>query len=122
VDLVKLAFAETLLPMTEKAPKTGSGALSPDFVTYRSARRLSNQILENYRRKRSRTLWCGHFSSSSLLKQLGDFGVELHLDTFFPRKYPKTHPFADQTAKMSSALRVAAARTTIPVRSVPVTC
>ena len=52
----------------------------------------SNQILEHYQSNVHVFLWCGHFSSSfnggptfssTLLKQLGDFGVELYLDTFF---------------------------------------
>src|SRR6266699_1492325 len=48
--------------------------------------------LRDYQRRHRVFLWCGHFSSSfregptlspQILKDLGDFGVELILDTFF---------------------------------------
>lgn len=48
--------------------------------------------LHQYQQELAVFLWCGHFSSSfnggptfspSLLRQLGDFGVELRLDTYF---------------------------------------
>jgi hypothetical protein len=51
-----------------------------------------NEIVRHYQSSFHVFLWCGHFSSSfaggptfspSLLKQLGDFGVELVLDTHF---------------------------------------
>jgi hypothetical protein len=51
-----------------------------------------SRFLRHYQRRFEVLLWCGHFSSSfdggptfspSLLKRLGDFGVELFLDTYF---------------------------------------
>lgn len=49
------------------------------------------EVLRQYQKRFHVFLWCGHFSSgfgggptfsSSLLKQLGDFGVELCLETY----------------------------------------
>jgi hypothetical protein len=48
--------------------------------------------IRHYQKTFQVTLWCGHFSSSfdggpnlsvPLLKQLGNFGVELYIDTYF---------------------------------------
>jgi hypothetical protein len=71
--------------------KTAWSSLEEGLLTLLSAFRSSGQILEGYQRTGNVFLWCGHFSSSfgggpslpaELLKQLGDFGVELYLDTF----------------------------------------
>ena len=48
--------------------------------------------IDEYGKKYDVTLWCGHFTSSfdggptlspEILKKLGDFGVEMFLDTYF---------------------------------------
>jgi hypothetical protein len=72
--------------------KTYWSSLEEGLMALIPAFRSSNQILEHYRRNVHVFLWCGHFFSSfgggptlssALLKQLGEFGVELYLDTFF---------------------------------------
>jgi hypothetical protein len=72
--------------------KTVWSSLEEGLRTLLSAFQSSNQILEHYQRNFHVFLWCGHFSSSfgggptfssTLLKQLGDFGVQLYLDAFF---------------------------------------
>jgi len=51
--------------------------------------------LRHYQETFQVTLWCGHFTSSfdggptfspPLLKRLGDFGVELYIDTYFSKE------------------------------------
>jgi hypothetical protein len=58
--------------------------------------RPRRRTLRHYQRRFKVTLFCGHFSSSfnggprfspALLKELGDFGVELYLDTYFSTKW-----------------------------------
>jgi hypothetical protein len=67
-------------------------SLEEGLKTLLSAFLSLNEALEHYKRSFHVFLWCGHFSasfdggptfSSALLKQLGDFGVELYLDTYF---------------------------------------
>ncbi len=72
--------------------KTAWPSLEEGLRTLLSAFQSLNATLEHYCRDFHVFLWCGHFSSSfdggptfssMLLKQLGDFGVELYLDTYF---------------------------------------
>jgi len=72
--------------------KTAWSSLEEGLKTLLSAFLSLNEALEHYKRSFHVFLWCGHFSSSfdggptfssALLKQLGDFGVELYLDTYF---------------------------------------
>ena len=60
--------------------------------TLHSIRKPLERYLRDSLRDFHVSLWCGHFSSSfdggptfspTLLKQLGDFGVELWLDSYF---------------------------------------
>ncbi|MCU1333854.1 MAG: hypothetical protein JWM08_2846 [Candidatus Angelobacter sp.] len=71
---------ETLWPSLEDGLK----ALLSTFQTRIEA-------LRHYQKDFQVILWCGHFSSSfdggptlssAILKQLGDFGVELYIDTY----------------------------------------
>jgi hypothetical protein len=75
--------------------KSAWSSLEEGLRTLLSAFRLSNEILEHYQRSFRVFLWCGHFSSSfdggptfssTMLQQLGDFGVESCLDTYFSEK------------------------------------
>jgi Domain of unknown function (DUF4279) len=52
------------------------------------------EVVEGYKRKYAVILWCGHFQSDSnasttlspdILKQLGEFAVELLIDTYFSK-------------------------------------
>jgi hypothetical protein len=70
-------------------------SLEEGLETLVSAFRSLKEALQAYKRNSHVFLWCGHFSSSfdggptfssDLLKQLGDFGVELYLDTFFSKR------------------------------------
>jgi hypothetical protein len=71
--------------------KAAWSSLEEGLRTLLSAFQWLNATLEHYRRNFHVFLWCGQFSSSfdggptfssTLLKQLGDFGVELYLDTY----------------------------------------
>jgi hypothetical protein len=66
-------------------------SLEEGLKTLLRAFHLVKEPLERYQRDFHVFLWCGHFSSSfdggpalsaNLLKQLGDFGVEVYLDTY----------------------------------------
>jgi hypothetical protein len=66
-------------------------SLEEGLRTLLSAFQPLNEALEQYKRSFHVLLWCGHFSSgfdggptfsSTLLKELADFGVELYLDTY----------------------------------------
>jgi hypothetical protein len=59
------------------------------------------KVLRRYQRRFNVRLFCGHFSSSFdggptfspvLLKKLGEFGVELFLDTYSSHQPPKRRP------------------------------
>ncbi|MGA8430325.1 MAG: DUF4279 domain-containing protein [Candidatus Sulfotelmatobacter sp.] len=74
--------------------KTAWPSLEEGLEVLLSAFRSRNDPLQQYKRNAHIFLWCGHFSSSfgggptfspQLLKQLGDLGVELYLDTFFSK-------------------------------------
>jgi hypothetical protein len=50
------------------------------------------EALENYKREYNTILWCGHFAddantsfalSPDILAKLGEFGVEVFVDTYF---------------------------------------
>ena len=67
-------------------------SLEPGLTKIVSAFRSRKRLLRNYQRRFKVFLWRGHFSSSfgggptlspKMLKALGDFGVELILDTHF---------------------------------------
>ncbi len=67
-------------------------SLEQGLQTLLSVFQSRNEILRQYQNRFHVFLWCGHFSadfcggpkfSPALLKQLGDFGVEMYLDTFF---------------------------------------
>jgi hypothetical protein len=71
--------------------KTAWPSLEEGLRTLLSSFQSLHETREHYQREFHVFLWCGHFSSSfdggpalssTLLKQLGDFGVELHLDTY----------------------------------------
>jgi hypothetical protein len=67
-------------------------SLEDGLQTLISAFVLREAALRNYQRRFKVFLWCGDFSSSfgggprlspQILKALGDFGVELILETYF---------------------------------------
>jgi len=66
-------------------------SLEEGLGTLLSSFQSLHETLEHYQREFHVFLWCGHFSSSfdggptfssTLLRQLGGFGVELYLDTY----------------------------------------
>jgi hypothetical protein len=83
--------------MWEYEVRSGEGkveweSLEDGLQTVISAFVSRKSELWNYRQRHKVFLWCGHFSSSfsggptlspQILKALGDFGVELILDTYF---------------------------------------
>jgi hypothetical protein len=71
-------------------PKRDWSSLEQGLSKIVSAFRSRKRLLRNYQRRFTVCIFCGHFSSSfnggptfspSLLKDLGDLGVELFLDT-----------------------------------------
>ena len=80
-----------VLPSNKKSKSEWSSleeGLAEILLTFRTHKRM----LRQFQRRFKVCLFCGHFSSSfdggptlspSLLRQLGDFGVELFLDTYF---------------------------------------
>jgi hypothetical protein len=71
--------------------RTPWSSLEEGLTTILSVFQQLNELLRQYQKSFHVFLWCGHFSSSfcggptfssSLLKQLGDFGIELCLDTY----------------------------------------
>ncbi len=67
-------------------------SLEEGLATLLSALAPHKSALQQYQQACAVFLWCGHFSSSfnggptfspSLLRQLGDLGIELRLDTYF---------------------------------------
>jgi hypothetical protein len=72
-------------------PKCDWSSLEQGLTKIISAFRSRKRLLRNYQRRSKVRIFCGHFSSSfnggptlspSLLKELGNLGVELFLDTY----------------------------------------
>jgi Domain of unknown function (DUF4279) len=72
-------------------PKRNWSSLEQGLTEIISAFRSRKRLLRNYQRRFKVSIFCGHFSSSFnggptfsplLLKELGNLGVELFLDTY----------------------------------------
>jgi len=72
-------------------PKRDWSSLEEGLTKIISAFRSRKRLLRNYQRRFKVCIFCGHFSSTfnggptfspSLLKELGNLGIELFLDTY----------------------------------------